>query len=508
AIGRTLIDAGGIFQGHVKQKAGWSSIPAAIPTYMGIREVQKRAVEFILNLDVHKLELERQRLAEQIDQNARDWRNLWDEMDRFARRSAARVDTLPQKPTVNSEELARGHVMIANKAEWVALSDLLKSLRGRIADLAAIAVPEVGISADGLAQQLEALNLEVGEINKTRIEVFQAKQLKDTDVASLRRRIESISDDLQKNLDVQKLERYAGIGGSLAPDHCPTCHQALVDTLLSQDVITAVMPIEANIEYLRSQLRMFEGILRREQEDLRRLELRAAEGDRELNELYSRIRTVRADLMAPNSNPSAVAIEERVRAEARVRELENIQEVFDDTVERMTVLAATLERLLSARSALPKDKMSPLDKEKLEALTKLLQRQAGEYGFSTFDSNELTIDDNTYRPQKEGYEIGFETSASDAIRLKWAYQLGLLELGHTYPTNHPGMLLFDEPRQQSSSKVSFGRLLEHAAACHRSDQQVIVSTSEDILTLTAILSHIPCTQTIFSGYVIKPIEAE
>ena len=43
---------------------------------------------------------------------------------------------------------------------------------------------------------------------------------------------------------------------------------------------------------------------------------------------------------------------------------------------------------------------------------------------------------------------------SDAIRLKWAYQLGLLELADIVHTNHPGILLFDEPRQQSSAKVS------------------------------------------------------
>ena len=95
-----------------------------------------------------------------------------------------------------------------------------------------------------------------------------------------------------------------------------------MDTLLSQEVLTAVMPIEDNIEYIRSQLRMFEDILGREQDELRRLEVRRAEADRELNELYSRIRTIRANLVAPTGNPSAVAIEERVRAEARIRELE------------------------------------------------------------------------------------------------------------------------------------------------------------------------------------------
>lgn len=74
----------------VEQKTGWSSIPAAIPTYIRVREVQKQAVEFILDLDVHKLELERQRLKELIEQNARNWKVIVDDMERQARRGAER----------------------------------------------------------------------------------------------------------------------------------------------------------------------------------------------------------------------------------------------------------------------------------------------------------------------------------------------------------------------------------------------------------------------------------
>lgn len=490
----------------VEQKAGWSAVPAAIPTYLRIREVQKRAVEFIMDLDVHKLELERQRLQEQIDRNARDWQNLWEEMDRHARRSGARTEALPQRPTAIPDELTRGHVLIAEKAKWVTLRDLLTQLRVRVAELNAVEVPAVGASADHLVGELEGLSREVETANRKRIETYKAKQLKEADVASLERRIRSLAEDMQKNQDVQKLQRYSGSVGTLTPNHCPTCEQTLIDSLLSQEVLTAVMPIGDNIEYLRSQLKMFQDILAREQDEQRKLEIRTAQADRELQELYSRIRTIRADLVAPAGNPSAVAIEERVRAEARIRELETIQSTFDDTIIRMQGLAVSFKDILLARAALPTDKMSPLDKAKFETLTKLLRQQAREFGFSTFDPDELTIDEDTYRPQKEGYEIGFETSASDAIRLKWAYQLGLLELGHQHQTNHPGMLLLDEPRQQSSSKVSFGRLLERAAALQRSDQQVIVSTSEDLETLREILARIKCNETIFPGYVITPVQ--
>jgi hypothetical protein len=146
----------------------------------------------------------------------------------------------------------------------------------------------------------------------------------------------------------------------------------------------------------------------------------------------------------------------------------------------------------------------PLVAFAIACMTASLQQLAREFGFSTFPAEELTIDDDSYRPQKEGYEIGFETSASDAIRLKWAYQLGLLEVCRSHATNHPGMLLLDEPRQQSSSKVSFGRLLERAASHQRGDQQVIVSTSEDFDTLTPILERLQCRKTVFEGYVLQP----
>lgn len=489
----------------VEQKAGWSTIPAAIPTYLRIREVHKRAVEFIMDLDVHKLELRKQHLDELTTENARDWRNQWDEIDRSIRRSGGKIEALPQKPTIVVDDLARAHILIAQSLGWVPLGDLLTLLRGRLAELERTTVPEVGATADELAGQLEVLNREVEKTNTARIQVYRVKQLKYADIESLKRRIKSLAEDLQKNQDVQKLQRYSGSIADLTPDRCPTCEQALVDTLLAQGVLTAVMPIEDNIEYLRSQVRMFQDILAREEEEFRTLDQQGVSKDRELAELYSRIRTLRSDLVSPSGNPSAVAIEERVRTETRVRELEGIQEAFEDAIERMSGLATTYVKLLNERAALPQDKMSASDRRKLNKLTELLQQQAREYGFTTFDPQELSIADDTYRPQKEGFEIGFETSASDAIRLKWAYQLGLLELASEQPTNHPGMLLFDEPRQQSSSKVSFGRLLERASSARGRNQQVIFSTSEDLDSLKQIIAGIDCDEQIFPGYVIQPL---
>ncbi len=489
----------------VEQKAGWSSIPAAIPTYLRIRDVHKRAIEFIMDLDVHKLELRRQQLTEQLATNARDWRSQCEEFDRVARRSGAKAEALPKQPTAIADELLQGHVLVATQAGWLPLQAVLTGFRHRVAEIANTPVPQVGSSADALEHQLKQLNEEVELVNAKRIQIYNAKQLKSADITSLNRRVKSLAEDLQKNLDVQKLQRYSGTVSTLTPDRCPTCEQSLIDTLLSQEVMEAVMPIEDNIEYLRSQEKMFKDILGREEEEYQTIEQNITSMDRDLTNLYGRIRTLRTDLISPGTNPSAAAIEERIRSENRIRELEDIQSAFNDAIDQLKALSISYAALLAEQNALPSEKMSAKDKHKFGELTRLIRQQAKAYGFSTFNSDELTISEDTYRPEKEGFEIGFETSASDAIRLKWAYQLGLLELADIVHTNHPGILLFDEPRQQSSAKVSFESLLTRASSAKKRNQQVIFSTSEELQNIQRITESLDCRKHIFPGYIIQPI---
>lgn len=490
----------------VEQKFGWTAIPAAIPTYMRIREVHKRAVEFIMNLDVYKLEVQRERLAERIAANSKEWSVVRQELDRFIARGGGRVASLSENPLADPAALSNAHVQLAEGTEWIPLATVVMQLRANIADLAAKAVPVVEEQSEEVTQKLQQLTQDVDQLNAERIRLHGIQQLKLADMRSLQRRIAALDDDLVKNLDVQRLQRYSGVAAALTPDRCPTCEQALVDTLLSQEALSAVMPVSDNIEYIRSQKKMFEDILVREQsaESERRDQLSAI--SRKLIDCYSQIRLLRSELVAPGTNPSAAIIEERIRAEARMRDLEALQAIFDDAIDRLRTLQDAYAELLQERAQIPTEKLSPSDRDKLNRLTRLVQSQAKDFGFSTFSPSELSISEDSYRPEKEGFEIGFETSASDAIRLKWAYQMSLLELARDEPTNHPGMLVFDEPRQQSSSRPSFQNLLSRAAGAKGRDQQVIFSTSEDLETLKAITASIDCEEVIFPGYILQKLD--
>ena len=112
------------------------------------------------------------------------------------------------------------------------------------------------------------------------------------------------------------------------------------------------------------------------------------------------------------------------------------------------------------------------------ALRDVLVEQLAAYRFSSVELDELAISPETYQPSFEGIDLGFDVSASDWIRIIWAYLLGLLEVSRTHETNHPKILVFDEPGQQSTDPVSLDQLMNRAAESRAFGEQVIVATSE------------------------------
>ena len=82
-----------------------------------------------------------------------------------------------------------------------------------------------------------------------------------------------------------------------------------------------------------------------------------------------------------------------------------------------------------------------------------------------------------------------------------------MELAQTSPTNHPGFVIFDEPRQQEAAKLSFRRLLERAATAKAAGQQVIFATSEDQEQLEEAISSLDCTLQTFDGWIVKRLSS-
>ena len=102
-------------------------------------------------------------------------------------------------------------------------------------------------------------------------------------------------------------------------------------------------------------------------------------------------------------------------------------------------------------------------------------------------------------------ELNFEISASDAIRLKWAYYLALMSLARRKRTNHPGIVIFDEPGQQEIEKVSFFELLKWSSETADSQQQTVISTSEVLGTVRTAIGGRTANLIHFDDFILKAL---
>jgi hypothetical protein len=140
---------------------------------------------------------------------------------------------------------------------------------------------------------------------------------------------------------------------------------------------------------------------------------------------------------------------------------------------------------------LRQQRYSSADLTKLAALSASFSEQLAEYGLTSIPVNEIDISQTTLRPSHEGFDLSFDLSASDAVRTKWAYLVAFLETARAYETNHPGLLILDEPRQQSTSEISFATLLKRLSNAEEAGQQVIFATSEQLSALKEMLVDTP-----------------
>lgn len=490
----------------VEQKSGWTAIPASFPTYLGIREMSKRAVEFLMGFQSHEVELQRQRLRVEAASLATRWSDVFLQLRRVVADENGRVEGLPSAPQAEWPPAVEPSILVPVADEWQQLTAAKRELRLRVESLNLSEIPSAEQAEPGVSRELQALTSELQRLGAAQTELLRRMSLERSQRASIAERMRLLEEDLRKNQDAKKLVSLGSdAANALSASHCPTCHQSVSDVLLPQEALASTMTLDENISFIREQLEIVREASASSAASLEKTERLLSSLHGEIMESRARIRALKQTLVQASGMPAIAVIQERVTLEERVRRLERLQEQAAEILGLFTELADKYRSVLAQQERLPKTSLIPEDLAKLAAIEASLRTQTRLYGFSTFAPADLSIAPDSYRPIREGFDIGFELSASDAIRLKWAYQMSLLEVGYNFATNHPHILVLDEPGQQEVEKPSLGALLRRAAASKERNQQVIITTSEDRSTLRASLVRTEHQLIEVDGYLLQPI---
>jgi hypothetical protein len=156
----------------------------------------------------------------------------------------------------------------------------------------------------------------------------------------------------------------------------------------------------------------------------------------------------------------------------------------------------------------PESIFSTNDLEKIRVLKETFNELIKQYGYRSTSTGDIEISKDNYLPicSIEGFELALDASASDNIRIIWAYTISLLIMGTRLDTNHWGVVIFDEPEQQKMKEASSVELYRSVASLAAERTQVIVATSEEFGSLEEKVSGFEVNLINLEDIVIRPFE--
>jgi hypothetical protein len=470
----------------VEQKLGWGRIPARFPTWLGVKDVRRRTVEFMLKLDAYEIATEKTAVMAELSRI----RSAWSENRTAAGRRATALGTIlnaiPTEPASKWPPEVAPQILIASKGgPWEQLAEHLQRLRQRNSELQNQRIPTAGANDAEVRLALNETENAVSEREMVLRRILENLESEISEADAIQERIKSLREDQRKYKDLLRL-RQLGSEGPVAveTDSCPTCHQPVSDSLLDMGQRALPMSVEHNIAFYNEQLQLFEAVLTNAKAVVAASEAQVTSIRKELDEFRSRVRSLRETLTSPANTPSIEALTERIRLQERIANLEGLADFWGEVLATFANLNDEWNSAMARKGRLPKGALSDNDEKKLGDLQTIFQKQLRSYGFGSSDESRVTISRSDYEPELTDINLAADSAASDVIRLQWAYLLSLLNVGALESTNHPGFLIFDEPQQQSVSDANFLEMLKFAAAIPRS--QLIVATSHEKLGIGAL----------------------
>lgn len=499
----------------VEQKRGWSVTQGPFPTMFRIQDLNRRVMEFVLDLDVGKT---RRQLAE-LRRTRNKIENDWKERRREVLRdgpSTVKVEGIPLLPSPEFAEDGILGVNVFHNGEWVSIEAAENLIDREIQEIETKELSPVSEVSDALQAQLEILEVKLGDKLAELSIANNDYKISISERNTLSARIFALKEDLVQNQDSLKLKKFGSVlGESVSYETCPTCHQGLEHELLP-DARTSAMGLEENVVFIKSQLKLYEALLANAEVDLRSAVTLMKSLREEIEAVRSSIRAVKADLVRPGSTLSRADLERAVRLGAKLASWKQQEESVAEELDQFKKLASLWVEVKGQLAGLGAAELSGPDRKKHLALQTTTQSLLKEFNFTTFEPQEIKISDTDFRPQvlrraDDGElverEIGFEVSASDGIRLKWAYYLSILIVCRDLGGNHIGFLVFDEPGQQQMKEVDLSKMLQWVAKNVSDKMQVNISTSENRDRVRSALGGSFATLREFEGYVLKPISS-
>ncbi|MBR2950358.1 MAG: hypothetical protein IKC46_10900 [Lachnospiraceae bacterium] len=432
----------------IEQKRGWSDLFSAMPV-LNIKDAKKRVLEYWLGLDTLSNEKKRAYLKVQETEIVQRWGILVNEILTLCNRENCRIQGLPTKPCILESDFG-DKVFITTISNGFTIDAELDGLNKRRKELE-FKTPKIIDNFEELQEELEKTETAIGNLENEQKENRSMFLQEKAECARLDKNLQIIDADLRNNKDAQKLKRLGSeLGLESYNGRCPICGQEIEDSLLPIQNCEHIMSIEENIRHLEAQKTMISFALEAHRKNINICETNIQSLSSRIFTLRRLAKIIRNDLFAVDESFSETIVYEKINLENSIQALSSLKENIDNRVSEIQKLSDEWAKHLTDKKALPRSNFTERDKEKVDALERNFKNYLQRFNYQSVNSYDgIQISRENYLPISEGFDMKFDSSASDNIRAIWSYTLALLKTSNEKEGNHPQIVMFDEPGQHS-----------------------------------------------------------
>jgi len=453
----------------IEQKRGWSEIQANAPFHYKVKNLKKTSLEFCLDID-----------SFEVERDINDLENRKSKLENKWSKEVASIHAISESYTVVPPRYVVEDISESRSSfEWKIKSDTSEvSVNSRVLGL------KKHISS--LEEQLKSSNSEdelllekksiVTGLSRNVDELGNKIERNLASVRDIENKLERLNQDLSKYLQLKRLQTV-GSDTSLEFQKCPICDSDMFDSLA--DTASKSMTVEENLEFLKSQIGFYDSILTKQTKDIRSLtsELKVMQASHELE--LGHYEKLKAELKEVNGIERALH-REKIIAEISLESFESLAEKQTELNDRLSNVFEEWQKCVSELKTKKQNRKVSSSESTLSLLESTMRDFLQSFGFKPDALRSINISRQSLRPEQEGYDIVAENSASDYIRIMWAFTLALQKVcSQKDALKHGGFVVFDEPRQHETNKNSFLGLIEQASRSKDYGGQVIFATSID-----------------------------
>lgn len=478
-----------IFSGlFIEQKHGWGDIFSGMP-YFGIKDAKKRVVEFLLGLDTFKNEREKNRLKSVKNTIISEWKNIFDDINRNATHESCSVSGLPIQPKIMSDNDYKA--IAVTTVDKKSLEDAISELQDEHDSIKCLKPRNID-NFDDLNKELQTISETIDSFEQKASECHEQITLSRSAVTQVERSLEIVIRDLRNNKDAAKLQSMGSVVGcKIAKNICPTCNQKIDDSLLHLGNDIPIMSIEENIRHLEGQKSVLEFTRDSHKTNIEQLSLVENDLQSRLVTLRRLAQTIRSDIYSTETEWSEFVVQKFVEIESKIRGYVQLQSFIDQKLEEIRKLSDRWKKYKEEYEKLPKKEVSDLDAEVIKTFKDNFVNNLRKYKYkSAPDIDAVDIPVETCLPLIDGFDMKFDSSASDNIRIIWSFTIALLQTSLAKRGNHPGIIIFDEPAQHSIVTSDMESLIQSVLDIEGA-AQVIVGITLNNEELKQFIENLP-----------------